>query len=96
MKPRLCERMIFMRKSTLMMKDGLHARPAALVCRAASGFSSRVVVSIGDDEADASSIISMMALGAGAGSTVTVTADGDDEEEAVAAITKILDGDDTA
>lgn len=52
---------------------GLHARPAALVADAARASGLEITVRLGDQSADAASVLEIMGLGAGQGDTVTLT-----------------------
>jgi phosphocarrier protein len=70
---------------------GLHARPAALFVKKAAEFESKIKVVKGDKEADAKSIISIMALGAIKGTEIVINANGDDSDSAVDALVKLLD-----
>ena len=69
---------------------GIHARPAALIVRKASGFSSEIRIGFGRDEVNAKSIMGVMTLAAGKGSELRITADGSDEREAVDAICELV------
>ena len=71
-------------------KTGLHARPASLFVKKASGFKCSVKLKKDDNEVDAKSMLSVLTLGAGKGSTVIVTTDGEDEKEAMAELIKYL------
>lgn len=64
----------------------LHARPAGLFVKTAMRFRSRVSVLAGEREADAKSILAVLALGARGGTTVTLRAEGEDAAEALAAL----------
>jgi phosphotransferase system HPr (HPr) family protein len=64
----------------------LHARPAADFVRLAIGFSSKLTVGAGEREADAKSLLAILALGAKRGTTLRLTADGDDAEAALDAL----------
>ena len=64
--------------ATLPADVDLHARPAAQFVRTALGFRSTIAVAVGDREADAKSLLSVLALGAKAGTTLRLRADGDD------------------
>ncbi len=66
--------------------EGLHARPAARFVQTARRFRSRVRVLYGGREADAKSLLSLLALGVGPGAVVTIRAEGEDAEEALAAL----------
>lgn len=69
----------------------LHARPAGLVAREAMRYGSQITIVAGEREADAKSVLRVMALGAEGGSTVTVRAQGDDAEQAVAVIVQLIE-----
>jgi phosphotransferase system HPr (HPr) family protein len=64
----------------------LHARPAADFVRTAMGFSSTLTVVAGEREADAKSLLAILALGAKRGTTLRLTADGDDADAALDAL----------
>lgn len=68
---------------------GLHARPAAALSRLASHFTADVFV----NDAQASSVLSLMALGLGQGDTMHVRASGRDANEAIAAIRALVERD---
>src|SRR5688572_14013099 len=70
----------------------LHARPAAHFVRTALGFRSKIAVSAGDREADAKSLLSVLALGAKAGTTLRLRADGDDGPLAVETLGRCVAG----
>ena len=70
----------------------LHARPAATFVRAAMGFSSRLWVGAGDREADAKSLLSILALGARGGTSLRLRAEGDDAAAAVEALESVVAG----
>lgn len=75
---------------TLTNKLGLHARPAAAFVQQANRFQAAVTVRVGEKEANAKSILSILALGARQGDSVTLVADGPDEKEALAQLTAFL------
>ena len=70
------------------LPDGvdLHARPAADFVRTAMGFAADIRVAAGGREADAKSLLSVLALGAKAGSELRLTASGDDAGAALDAL----------
>jgi phosphotransferase system HPr (HPr) family protein len=70
----------------------LHARPAAEFVRAAMQFSARVVISAGPRDADAKSLLSVLALGAKGGTSLRLRADGDDAPAAVSALAGCVAG----
>jgi phosphotransferase system HPr (HPr) family protein len=69
----------------------LHARPAGALARAAMGYAADVAVVHGDREADAKSVLRLMALGAEGGAVLIVRARGADAEEAAAGLTALLE-----
>ncbi|MFN2563915.1 MAG: phosphoenolpyruvate--protein phosphotransferase [Gemmatimonadaceae bacterium] len=71
-------------------ETGLHARPAAVVAAAARRFTSDVRLVKDGREANARSVVSIMALEVAGGDTVTVVARGEDAGAAVAAISRTL------
>ncbi|HAV01404.1 MAG: HPr family phosphocarrier protein [Lachnospiraceae bacterium] len=74
----------------IKLKNGLEARPVALLVQVATQFESRVYLQSGDKRVNAKSIMGMMTLILAAGDEVTVSAEGEDEEAAVEAIVKYL------
>lgn len=73
-----------MRTFTHIIGDplGLHARPAGMLVKAASGYSSAVTVEAPGGKADAKRIMAVMRLAAKQGMELTVTCEGPDEEQA--------------
>jgi phosphotransferase system HPr (HPr) family protein len=69
----------------VVLPDGvdLHARPAADFVRTAMRFSARIDVGAGEREADAKSLLSVLALGARGGTPLRLRADGDDAAAAL-------------
>lgn len=68
---------------TLTNKIGLHARPAAAVAKAMTGFDAAVTVHFGESTADGRSVLALMALGARGGDEVRVTATGPQAHDAL-------------
>jgi phosphotransferase system HPr (HPr) family protein len=75
---------------TVIDQSGLHARPAARFVQAASRFASRIKISNGEREADAKSLISLLALAVKLSNVITVAAEGVDAEAALASLTAEL------
>jgi phosphoenolpyruvate-protein phosphotransferase len=76
-------------------ESGLHARPAAVVVRAAAGFRSRIGLenaTLAGPTADAKSLVGVLAAGVERGHRVQIWAEGDDEAEAVEALSELLRG----
>jgi phosphocarrier protein HPr len=71
---------------------GLHARAAAKLVRLAGSFKSRIDLYRADRnvEANAKSILSVLALGAAIGTELMLRAEGEDEAEAFNAIVEIF------
>jgi phosphotransferase system HPr (HPr) family protein len=64
----------------------LHARPAANFVRTAMRFSAKVWVAAGEREADAKSLLSVLALGARRGTSLRLRAEGEEAAAAIAAL----------
>lgn len=75
---------------TILNPAGLHARPAALVVERAKELASTVTIAANGKQADAKSILAVLALGASTGDVAKVTAVGADAEQALAEITEIM------
>lgn len=71
-------------------ETGLHARPAALVAAAARRFAADIRLIKGDHEANARSVVSIMALEVSSGDRVVVSANGPDAADAIAHMTDVL------
>lgn len=70
--------------------EGLHARPAGIIAETAEKYDDDIVITFGDEEADADSAMLIMALGAEKGAEVTVSGDNAD---AVAEIARLVEQD---
>ncbi|MCD4706781.1 MAG: HPr family phosphocarrier protein [Candidatus Sabulitectum sp.] len=75
---------------TVPNKLGIHARPAAMIVRAAVEFDCEIWVESPADKVNAKSIMGVMTLAASGGTAITVSAEGTDETEAVEAIIKVV------
>ena len=76
----------------IQLKNGLEARPVAVLVQVASQHESTVYIESDGKKVNAKSIMGMMTLGLDSGEEVVVIADGKDEEEAIANIEKFLSG----
>jgi phosphocarrier protein HPr len=74
----------------ILNKNGLHARPAAEIVKAAAKFKSDITISRDDIEVNGKSIMGVMMLAAECGSTITLRASGPDATEAVSAIESLV------
>jgi phosphocarrier protein HPr len=70
----------------------LHARPAAEFVRTAMGFQARVSVAANGREADAKSLLAVLALGATGGTELRLSAQGDDASAAIEALADRVTG----
>jgi phosphocarrier protein HPr len=75
---------------TLPSDVDLHARPAANFVRTAMRFSARVSVATDAKEADAKSLLAVLALGARRGTSIQLRAEGDDAGAAINALTTLV------
>ena len=85
------------RTATIGSRVGLHARPAAIFAEAAGNTGIEVTIAKEGDPADeamdASSILSLMSLGAEHGQKVTLRAEGPGADEALDHLVTILETD---
>jgi len=85
------------RTATIASRVGLHARPAAIFAEAAGEQPVEVTIALAgtpEDEAmDASSILSLMSLGAEHGTQVVLRAEGAGADEALDALVQVLETD---
>jgi len=85
------------RTATIASRVGLHARPAAIFAEAAGELPVEVTIALAgapEDEAmDASSILSLMSLGAEHGAQVVLRAEGAGADEALDTLVKVLETD---
>jgi len=71
---------------TLPAGVALHARPAAQFVRTAVGFSAELAVAVNGREANAKSLLAVLALGATGGTPLRLTASGEDAAVALDAL----------
>lgn len=85
------------REATIASRVGLHARPAAIFAEAAGDLPVEVTIAAkgepADEAMDATSILSLMSLGAKHGDVVVLRAEGEGAEEALDSLVKILETD---
>jgi phosphocarrier protein HPr len=72
-------------------KVGLHARPAALFVQTAKQFNCDVKVTHGEREANAKSILSVLALGVEQGAVITISTEGEDADQALEALETLVE-----
>ena len=78
------------RTVTVVHRQGLHARPAALFVQAAKRFVSRVTVKKGRKIVDGKSIMGLLTLAAGSGARISIVIDGPDAAAALEQLTKLV------
>ena len=72
------------------LKQGLEARPAAMLVQVASKHASNIYLESEGRKVNAKSIMGMMTLGLDAGEEITLSANGDDENAAMESIEQYL------
>ncbi|MBF0298124.1 MAG: HPr family phosphocarrier protein [Oligoflexia bacterium] len=80
-----------MEKKVIILNDqGLHARPAGILVKAASQFKSAVEIKTDKKAANAKSLMSVMGLGLVKGSEITISATGEDEVTALETLVTLI------
>lgn len=70
--------------------EGIHARPAGELVKAAKEFSSKITITKDGKSGDCKKIFGVMALAVKRGNEVTITVEGEDEEAAAAKIEEFM------
>lgn len=83
---------VFEKKFTIQNKQGLHARPAALLVQTANKFKCEVEILKGRQKVNGKSIMGIMTLAAGAGTAITVRTTGDDAQVALDELSRLIEG----
>ncbi len=76
---------------TIHHKVGLHARPAAVFVQTAKQFRSNIKVTQGEKEANAKSILSVLALGVEQGAVIGIRAEGEDADQSLATLKALIE-----
>jgi len=76
---------------TIRNRAGMHARPAALLVKTASSFTSQISIEKDSERVNGKSIMGVITLGATYNTPLKIVADGPDEMEAVDALQKLFD-----
>ncbi len=79
------------RQLSIALRDGLHARPAALIARRARPFGATLTLAAHGKTADARSVTAIMSLGARHGDTVSITATGTNARGAIEAVAAAIE-----
>lgn len=76
--------------ATIVNSQGMHARPAAQIVKAAAGFTAAIELEYEGQTVNGKSIMGVMTLAAECGAVVRVRAEGADAEAAVAALVALI------
>ena len=75
---------------TIIDPEGIHARPAGMLVKVATGFSSKITIGKDGKDVDLKRILAVMSLGCKKDQEVIITIEGEDEEAAQEAIQSFL------
>ena len=75
---------------SIVHKQGLHARPAAIFVQTAKRFAAKITVKKGRKIVDGKSIMGLLTLTAHQGARIAIVADGPDAEQAVDALVELV------
>ena len=78
------------RTITIIHRQGLHARPAALFVQLAKRFTSTVTLRKGRKVVDGKSIMGLLTLAANQGARLSIRADGPDAADAIEQLVELL------
>ena len=78
------------RTVTVVHRQGLHARPAALFVQVANQFASRITLKKGRKSVDGKSIMGLLTLAARQGARISLMIDGPDAREAIERLSRFL------
>lgn len=79
------------KEAIVKTSTGLHARPATLLVKKASGFKSDIQLEFNDKKVNAKSLIGVLSLGVTKDSKITIITSGDDETLAAEEIVRVID-----
>ena len=82
--------MILKQTVSVIHRQGLHARPAALFVQKAQQFLSKVTVKKGRKIVDGKSIMGLLTLAAGPGARISIVVDGPDAAIAMDALVRMV------
>lgn len=75
---------------TIKDAEGIHARPAGILVKAAAEFPCQVMIEKDGKSVDAKRIFGVMSLGVKCNESVTIICDGEQEEEALEKVSAVL------
>lgn len=81
---------VVQRTITILHRQGLHARPAALFVQLAKQFESTVTIRKGRKVVDGKSIMGLLTLAAKPGARISLTLDGPDADQALERLVELL------
>lgn len=85
---------MYTKSTTVMNATGLHARPASDFIALATKYQSYIVIrrkgADEDEDANAKSIVNLLALGLAQGEEIEIEANGEDEKEAVDSLIELI------
>jgi len=81
---------VFQKKLKVLNQYGLHARPAALLVKAAGKYDSDIFIEKDGNKVSCKSIMGLMTIEGFPGSIMTVTASGEDAQKALEEIEEIF------
>jgi phosphocarrier protein HPr len=76
---------------TIRNRAGMHARPAALLVKTASSFTSQIFIEKDSERVNGKSIMGVITLGATYNTPLKIIAEGPDEAQAVDALQKLFE-----
>jgi phosphocarrier protein len=79
------------REVTILNRNGLHARPAAMLVKTSSRFRAEIWVEKDGERVNGKSIMGLMMLAAGKGSKLQVIAEGPDADRAIEEIQHLIE-----
>lgn len=75
---------------TVHEKEGLHARPAGILCKVAKEHKSKITLTKGAKSVDMTRLFGIMGLAVKCGEEITIQCEGPDEEAAFNALNDVL------
>lgn len=75
---------------TVKEKEGLHARPAGILCKVAKEHQSKITLTKGEKTVDMTRLFGIMGLGVKCGDEITIHCEGTDEDAACTALQEAL------
>ena len=76
---------------TITNEQGLHLRPTNLLCQEALNYQCSIKIKVREKEANAKSLLNVLAAQVKQGDTITLVCNGEDEEEAMNAVKSLLE-----